>query len=76
MTKITGVVVVRNRQSQRVSVAIEPWAEERLLLPGQEVRIRYSSTSIGELSFETSPGYISVYAWVEPQCILEFVDEG
>ena len=76
MTNITGVVVVHNRQSQPVSVVIEPWAEERLLLPGQEVRIRYSSKSIGELSFETSPGYIRVYGWVEPECLLEFVDEG
>ena len=74
MSNMTGVIVVRNRQSVAVSVVIEPWGEERVLLPTQEAKVRYSSAAVGEIAIEASPGYISIYAWVEPECVLEFVD--
>jgi hypothetical protein len=72
---MSGILVVRNRQSQAIVVVIEPWGEERRLGQGQAVRVRYSSASIGELSIEASPGYISIYPWTQPPCLLEFLDE-
>ena len=42
---------------------VEPWAEEILLLPGQEIIVSFEGPAGGEIEVEDKPGLKVLYGW-------------
>jgi hypothetical protein len=43
---------------------VEPWAEEILLSPGQEIIVSFEGPAGGEIEVEDKPGLKVLYGWL------------
>ena len=54
---------IRNQDSSPLTVIVEPWAEEILLAPGQEIVVNFEGPPGGEIEVENKPGMKVLHGW-------------
>jgi len=59
----SGKLAITNSESFAVVLVIEPWAEERTILPCSTVILTYTGPAGGQLEIERKPEKIIIYGW-------------